>query len=439
MPKPLISVIIPTRNRHQTLASCLRFVDRQHTTNFEVVVFNNSDPEEQHLTECVVQEARNPKIRLFRSERPLAMLDSWEAALASSQGEYIMVIGDDDTVCSHGLDILTLILEQNPNVPINWQPPWYYWPDVRDTQQANTFRFPAVAGSAEWVNSKAMIRQVCDFKVEFTHLPTIYTSCIPREVYVEAVKRFGRFFHTRSPDIGSGFLVAAMAPRYLRIPLPITIAGISGRSNGNSGHLKESGKHAQVNDFFSLNEVVARGVHAALPDLTANYAVEVANCALTIADLLKSHRCDHDFLQPNYVEMIKRSAMQINYLPETEREAQWFEILSWAGERKGLGSVAKVAVNSARVKGFPSGSNDRVSKAHNIGWVPSHSRFYGRTSPEEVRNVADFESFASCLFRYADIIATGSIPDCLNTRSNPNILRKGLSVLFKWMRTWWHR
>jgi hypothetical protein len=367
------------------------------------------------------------------------MLDSWEAALASSHGEYIMVIGDDDTLCSHGLDILTLVLDQSPNVPINWQPPWYYWPDARDPQQANTFRFPAITGSAEWVSSKDMIRKVCDYKVEFTHLPTVYTSCIPRGLYEDAVLRFGRFFHTRAPDVGSGFLAAVLSPSYLRIPLPITIAGISGYSNGNSAHLNNKSTHDQVKDFYLLSKEAGHGLHPELPNLNGNYAVEVANCALTISDLLKSHQCAHEYLRPNYVEMIKRSATQINHLPKNEREAHWSELLLWAGKRKGLGSVAKVAVNSARLKGFPSGSNDRMSKAHNIGWVPSHSRFYGRTSPEEVRDVAEFENFASCLFRYGDMIATGSIPDCLNTRSNPNILRKGLSVLFKRMRTWWHR
>lgn len=386
------------------------------------------------MTERVVQEAANSKIRLYQSERPLAMLDSWEAALASSQGDYIMVIGDDDTICSHGLDILTVILEQNPNVPINWQPPWYYWPDVRDDKQANTFRFPVVTQPAQWVNSKTMIRQVCEFRAEFTHLPTIYTSCIPRMLYEEAVKRFGRFFHTRSPDIGSGFLVAALTPNYLRIPLPITIAGISGRSNGNSGHLKESGKHGQVKDFYLLNEVVGRGLHAALPNLTANYAVEVANCALTIADLLKLQQCEYEFLKPNFAEMIKRCAMQINHLPEDGREAQWSEILSWAGKSKKLKNVAKEAVKIAREKGFPSGSNDRVSKAHNLGWTPSHSRFYGRTSPEKVRDIADFESFASCFLRYGDIVATGLIPECLKIRRVSKGLRMRLTNLIGRMR-----
>src|SRR4051812_3222592 len=98
MSSPRFSIIIPTRERAATLRYALRTCLDQTFDDYEVIVSDNfSSP----ATKAVVDEAAAPRVRYFRTDRPLAMSDSWEFAVSHARGEYVLVIGDDDGLLPH--------------------------------------------------------------------------------------------------------------------------------------------------------------------------------------------------------------------------------------------------------------------------------------------------------------------------------------------------
>lgn len=432
MSKILISVVIPTRNRSQELVHCLRSFRNQATNNFEVVVFDNSDAHLKLQTREVVEQSGVPQARYHSSAEPLAMTDSWEAAVACSKGEHFTIIGDDDTVMPHGLDVLEMLVRKHPGEVINWQPPWYYWSNCPNEDLANTFRLPAASHPLQRHASQQQLNSVCSYKEEFTRLPTVYTSLIPIALYELAKGRFGRFFHTRSPDIGAAFMIGALTSSYLTSPLPFFIAGISGRSNGGANITSNVEREVsspqtppQIKDFMSLSKKAAYGYHPSLDGLPVTYAFEVASSAMTIHDLLKAGSAGCNEIRIDLEAALQRAALQIMQMSEDKRPEAWDQMTSWAKRRdRRTYHKALNAVSDARSKCAP-GTDYQWSPPKLFGWLPEHGRFIGRLPEARVSNVADFAEFASTLFCYKEIVEAGRLPKCLELRPGSGSFSSG--------------
>ncbi|GHO81113.1 hypothetical protein KSD_88840 [Ktedonobacter sp. SOSP1-85] len=93
---PLVSVIIPTHDRPETLASCLEGVLAQHYPRFEVLVVDNkpsTDATQRLLTQI---SGTHPQVRYLREEGP-GIGNAANCGIAAAQGE-ILAFTDDDVV-----------------------------------------------------------------------------------------------------------------------------------------------------------------------------------------------------------------------------------------------------------------------------------------------------------------------------------------------------
>ena len=122
---PLLSIIIPTRERAETLGYTLRTVLDQITRNFEVIVSDNFS---QDNTAQVVSSFSDPRIRLINPGRRLSMCDHWDFALLHAAGDYVMFIGDDDAILPGALDKLEASILSTHSLVYGWPKPIYVWP-----------------------------------------------------------------------------------------------------------------------------------------------------------------------------------------------------------------------------------------------------------------------------------------------------------------------
>lgn len=94
-PRPVVSVILPAWNSHQTLAACLDSLRKQTFRDFEVILIDSSPGDE---TAEIVRE-KFPEIRLVRSPRRL-----WPHAARNLGGDMaggeILVFSDPDCIMS---------------------------------------------------------------------------------------------------------------------------------------------------------------------------------------------------------------------------------------------------------------------------------------------------------------------------------------------------
>ena len=83
MERPRYSIVIPTRQRHETLRACLQTVVNQRSDDYEIVVADNASSPE---TREVCESFRSPKLRHLRCDDALSMNDNWERAIDAGAG-----------------------------------------------------------------------------------------------------------------------------------------------------------------------------------------------------------------------------------------------------------------------------------------------------------------------------------------------------------------
>lgn len=260
MATPRFSIVIPTRQRHETLEFAIRTVLAQRFTNYEVIVSDNcSSPETQE----VVSRIRDPRIRYFRTEMPVSMVDSWEFALGHVRGEYILVMGDDDGLMPYALFDIDKIIAMTQYEIIRWERIYYTWPSISLKCYANQLTIPLVSYSRR-VSGRQVMLPIAHGKKIYTTLPMLYNSAINRTLIETLRNKTGRVFRSISPDIYSGFAFAYLSTNYLSIGKPMSINGGSAKSLGYSFG-KGNERDSIVRDALELYKRSNLHFHYAFP------------------------------------------------------------------------------------------------------------------------------------------------------------------------------
>ncbi|MCS6866260.1 MAG: glycosyltransferase family 2 protein [Gemmataceae bacterium] len=266
------SVVIPTRERAETLRYALQTCLDQNYEPYEIIV---SDNHSSPATKAVVEELASPKIRYIRTSEPVAMSVNWEYAVAHARGDYVLVIGDDDGLLPHALPELDRLANSRDMKALRWSPAYYTWPTIALPGQGNYLRLPmsTVLEEREGVET---IRQVARFEAFYTELPMLYNAAVRRDVLDELRQRVGRIFPHPIPDVYSGFAVAYVSQRFWYTTAPMTISGQSHASNGIAT-LFNRGRSAIDREFHELNARCGLYSERCVPDLPVFPHVPVAD------------------------------------------------------------------------------------------------------------------------------------------------------------------
>ena len=106
---PKLTVIIPTRERSDTLMHTLRTLVDQDYRDCEFIV---SDNHSQDNTKQVVQDFSDPRICYINTGKRVSMSKNWEFALEHARGSFVTYIGDDDGFIPGALSGAMAILEK---------------------------------------------------------------------------------------------------------------------------------------------------------------------------------------------------------------------------------------------------------------------------------------------------------------------------------------
>ena len=279
-PRPRFSVVIPTRERPETLSVSLGTCLDQDYDDYEVVVCDNfSGP----TTRQVVEGLKSPRIRYVRSDGPLAMADNWDLAYRHSRGDYVMFLGDDDGLMPYALRELDALLRRSQVPAITWNWAVYAWPDVAVSGMANYLKV-GLERRELLVDSRGLITDVLAARAGVETLPNVYHSVVSRAVLERVRAAAGRVFAGFYPDTFTSFAVAYLIDRHLSVTVPMTVIGVSGTSNGIATILLR-GKHPVAREFREANARRGTSIHPSVPDLPIMWAV-IADSFLTAKSAL---------------------------------------------------------------------------------------------------------------------------------------------------------
>lgn len=285
MPAPRFSVVIPTRERADTLRFALQTCLDQAFDDYEVIV---SDNHSSPATKAVVDEAASPKVRYVRTPEPVAMSANWEFAVSHARGEFVTVLGDDDGLLPHALTEVDRLAREHNSKAVRWANAFYTWPNVILAGHGNYLRVPLGRTLAD-VDSAKVIHDVVALREEYDELPSLYTAAVHCDVLADLRARGkGRLFAYSSPDVYTGFTVAHAVGRFVTTTAPMGVRGVSGSSNGVA-NLYSPTRTRSVQEFYDLSAKDGFVPLASVPQLPAlgPIAVEaylVAWCELALTE-----------------------------------------------------------------------------------------------------------------------------------------------------------
>jgi len=225
--RPLISIVIPTRERIETLRSTLGTALDQRSQRIEVLVSDNASSDG---TAEFVTSITDERLRYVNPGRRLSMSANWDFALDHARGDYIVIIGDDDAVLPGCVDRLITDMEHNPSDVYSWPKHVYVWPDSGRDAYVESI---AAQADGRWLDLAKLSRKVLAMG-GWGHysLPSMYHSLVARRIPDEMRQRFGRVYQAALPDVFMALCVPAFTDVAWDVGYSVTAHGRSSKSNG---------------------------------------------------------------------------------------------------------------------------------------------------------------------------------------------------------------
>ncbi|SCY87057.1 glycosyltransferase family 2 protein [Desulfoluna spongiiphila] len=230
---PKLSVVVPTRERSDTLFYTIKTLVDQ---DYQFCEFIISDNDSNDNTKEVVESFSDSRIRYINTGRRVSMSENWEFALGHVKGDFVTYIGDDDGFVSGALaKAMGIIVEFRTNALV-WHKIDYCWPDHIDENSRNLFWFGTEDSALKKVRALSTLKKVIRFQEMYTKLPCLYNGIV-RKSFVDKIKKLsvnGVFFNAISPDIFSGIALSSIIGNYLYTNYSFSVNGASRHSNGTS-------------------------------------------------------------------------------------------------------------------------------------------------------------------------------------------------------------
>lgn len=310
---PKFSILVPTRQRPETLLATLATLVWQGGDDYEIVVADNCGDQEVAAVIGAVQQRHNC-VKHIRSDRVLPMAENWERGLAACSGEYVSVLGDDDAFLPSTLAVVRQLVSLTNARLIAWELHTYWWPDTIVHWNRNRLYLSLSEATIGWIESRRALVETYRNPTSFAALPMIYSGFVHREIINAVIDRFGGYFVPveMSPDITSGIINLAYTNRYVYSYRPLAIRGNSRSSTGSSFWARSLGKEQQALYYKQEGRTAADLAHPLMVP-TRNIAHGVASHKLFLKDMLFPH--DNE-LQIDLPAVVKFAIANLNSDPD---------------------------------------------------------------------------------------------------------------------------
>lgn len=250
------TVVIPTRERADTLYWSLKTCADQGYENLEIIV---SDNDSQDNTKDVVKSFNDSRIKYINTGKRVGMSQNWEFALSHVLSGYVLFIGDDDGILPNAVaEINSLLNEYKSPSVFTWKYPYYTWKSARAVTSQNNFIFSLSKGISIKNAEKELIK-LSRFETNYTVLPCIYNGSFVNVDVINKIKKIsGNFFRSLTPDVYSTIAILSVIDRFVFSETAYSISGLSKHSTGVSqlvANKDDNEKQSPVEKFLMENEI----------------------------------------------------------------------------------------------------------------------------------------------------------------------------------------
>jgi len=228
---PFFSVVIPTRNRPAYLREAVASVLMQDFDSFECIVSDNFN---DASTRLAIDDFTDERLRYYRTQTLLNMMEHWEFATLKATGEFVIVLADRKLLFQGALRRLRSELFRHQSVRA-----FSVGVSVFDEARGRMGWRPRQRGSGfyESVNLIQDFLTVNVFSQESMDpvFPKTLNGGYHRSLAEDARKRTGHYFDNAgvtTPDFSSFFINCALEPRILHVGTRLILTQGEADSNG---------------------------------------------------------------------------------------------------------------------------------------------------------------------------------------------------------------
>lgn len=309
--KPLLSVVVPTKNRYDYLKFFIENLQRIESSDFELVIQDNSD--DNSVFSKYIESLQIDWIKYYYNADYLPISKNSDLAILNSTGDYVCYMGDDDGVTS---DIVewALWMKENGVDAIRSSEITYYWPDTKPGKHFNNsgrLMYRRFDGGTHFYDpQEVLVNELKSGCLGLGHIPLVYHGMVKRECLDICYKKCGTFFPAPCPDIANGVAMSLIVKKYAVIDKPIFISGAS-KHHGGKNAIKD--RYLRLKDMFWMSEDEKNSWDARIP----KYGL--GECIYANSALIALKNMHHSELE-EMLNFEKNYACTISTYPELKKE-----------------------------------------------------------------------------------------------------------------------
>jgi Glycosyl transferase family 2 len=245
--KPLLSIVVPTKNRYATLSVIVDQFMSWESVDFELIIEDNSD-DVSEFAPVLARHGSDVRMQYRHTAAPLAATENCEAAVARAIGEVVTFIGDDDSVTRHCIEAAQWMLDNDVEAIVCFVA-GYTWPDMEHAVAVNN----AYNGKLAPITAKGTTRLI-DVEAELDKLsrcgaqlmgtiPRLYQAMVRREALDRLKAGIGTYFPGPVPDMANAVSLSHYIGKSVYVDVPLVVAGQSKSSmSGKNSVRKHQGE-----------------------------------------------------------------------------------------------------------------------------------------------------------------------------------------------------
>ena len=284
-----LSVFLPTRNGGALLEDCLRSILEQDDTDFELVVSDNAS--DDRTPEILREWEGHPRLRTIRQPELVHVTENWTRALQACEGDYVLMMGDDDYLLPGALGRMRSLVEEweHPDC-LTFEGYGFAFPGALEEGSPAYYSKPLfpfdedLRGRVE-IQPERRRRLVRDFfRFEFRFCPNLQTTLLSRT----ALDRMGEtVFKEPYPDFYAMHVLMLLVDRWVKVDDLLVVVGISQKSFGTTlkGGGSEAGRaYLGIETGFQgalPGSDMVNGMHRALQQIEADYRPQLEGIAIS--------------------------------------------------------------------------------------------------------------------------------------------------------------
>ena len=241
----LLSIVIPTRGREYYCIEAIKDILSYKREDFELVVCDNSDTDQ---IEDFIKQNPDERVVYQHIHGRINSVLNMDTAMQMATGEYVCMIGDDDTILPTIFEVTEKAKEIGADnvTPINTIN--FYWPGALDDN-----------GQVSWYNqfNKQWVKKICSEQLYtflkegmipyYNYLPRVYHGLTRNSVLQNIKNKTGHIIGGLSPDMYLSVAVSCLCTSFYVVNEPITVAGACAKSTtaqsntgGHRGEIKDA-------------------------------------------------------------------------------------------------------------------------------------------------------------------------------------------------------